>query len=81
VSRSKGELISQKGGRRSTSLIPTASLAPAFRCKISLDKPKQPPYTPPVEKQYLINFLSIISIKKGLLIEMEIVEIPEEVEK
>jgi 2-polyprenyl-3-methyl-5-hydroxy-6-metoxy-1,4-benzoquinol methylase len=26
------------------------------RCKIFLDKPKQPPYTPPVEKQFLIKY-------------------------
>ena len=57
---------------------PTASPAPAFRCKIDakyfcqifLDKPKRHPYTPSVEKQCLINsiqFQSILAIARSIL--------------
>jgi len=51
----KGALISQNGGRCSISLFPTASSAPVFPGKISLDRQKQPPYTSKYPKQYLIQ--------------------------
>jgi len=35
--------------------FPIASPVPAFRCKISLDKQKQPPYTSTPRKQCLIQ--------------------------
>ena len=34
---------------------PIASPALAFRCKIPIDKPKQPTYTSPTKKEVLIN--------------------------
>jgi len=35
--------------------FPTASPEPTFRCQISLDKQKQPPYTSTQQKQLLIQ--------------------------
>ncbi len=51
--RQKGELISPKCGSRSTLPYSIASPAPAYRCKISLDKQKQPPHTPASENDAL----------------------------
>ncbi|PJC72113.1 MAG: hypothetical protein CO013_10970 [Syntrophobacterales bacterium CG_4_8_14_3_um_filter_58_8] len=39
----------------------------ADRCKIFLDKPKQPPYTPPVEKQCLIKNYQTNKLSKNLI--------------
>ena len=49
------ELISQKGGRRSTSLSQSHRQPLLFLCIISLDKQKQPPYTSTHRKQCLIK--------------------------
>ncbi len=38
--------------------FPTASPEPTFRCQISLDKQKQPPYTSTQQKQLLIQYPS-----------------------
>jgi hypothetical protein len=48
VTRPKDELISQKDSRYSFFLTQSNHypLSPVFRCKISLDTKKQPPYTP-----------------------------------
>jgi len=63
VTQPKGELISQKGGRRPTSLSQSHRQSLFFNAKqmqyipvnISLDKQKQPPYTSIHRKQCLIK--------------------------
>jgi protein-S-isoprenylcysteine O-methyltransferase Ste14 len=60
VTRPKGELISQKSSHRTIFLTKSHLQPPVFgaiRCKIPIDKQKQPPYTSIIEKQCLIHFI------------------------